>query len=61
MPERHPPLDRQLALLTVAAECAYDNEDDVCAALTADQQGIGSGADRDDTHHSTRFQPTQQG
>jgi hypothetical protein len=44
-PERHPPLDRQLALLTAAVERAYDDHEDVRAALTADQQGIESGSD----------------
>lgn len=55
-PERYPPLDHQLALLTAAGKRGYDDDDDVRALLTADQQSIESGADMDDTHHSTRFE-----
>jgi uncharacterized membrane protein len=44
-PERHPPLDRQLKLLDAGVRRAYDDGLDVEAALTADQQGIGSGLD----------------
>jgi uncharacterized membrane protein len=43
--DRQGPLDRQLALLTAGVRRAFDDEDDVRAALTADQQGIGSGLD----------------
>lgn len=43
--ERHPPLDRQLALLTTAVGQHFDDEHDGRAALVPDQQGIGSGAD----------------
>jgi uncharacterized membrane protein len=44
-PERQAPLDRQLALLEVAVRRAYEDEDDVRAALTPDLLGIGSGPD----------------
>lgn len=44
-PERQPPLDRQLRLLTAAVRRHYEDEEDVRAALTADSQGIGSGRD----------------
>ncbi len=62
-PERHPPLNRQLALLTAAVTRGYEDEDDLRAALTADQQGIGSGSDLDATRHpagspSDGFVPT---
>lgn len=53
-PERHPPLDRQLALLTAAVTRGYEDEDDLRAALTADQQGIGSGFDLDTARHPAR-------
>ncbi len=53
-PERHPPLNRQLALLTAAVTRGYEDEDDLRAALTADQQGIGSGSDLDATRHPAR-------
>jgi len=43
--ERQPPLDRQLRLLAGGVARALDDEDDRRAALIADQQGIGSGAD----------------
>jgi uncharacterized membrane protein len=43
-PQRHPALDRQLALLTAAVEQEYDGPD-LHAALVPDQQGVGSGAD----------------
>ncbi len=46
-PDRHPPLDRQLALLTAAVEDQYDDGPDRHAALVPDQQGVGSGADLD--------------
>jgi len=44
-PDRQPPLDRQLRLLTAAVERHYEDEEDVRAALMADAQGIGSGQD----------------
>jgi uncharacterized membrane protein len=44
-PDRQAPLDRQLRLLTGAVHRAYDDEEDVVAALTPDLEGIGSGAD----------------
>jgi uncharacterized membrane protein len=44
-PDRHPPLDRQLRLLTGAVHRAYADEEDVAAALTPDNEGIGSGPD----------------
>jgi uncharacterized membrane protein len=44
-PDRQAPLDRQLRLLTAAVHRAYDDEEDVAAALTPDAEGIGSGAD----------------
>jgi uncharacterized membrane protein len=44
-PDRQAPLDRQLRLLTAAVHRAYEDEEDVAAALTPDAEGIGSGAD----------------
>ncbi|MEU7410054.1 DUF2254 domain-containing protein [Streptomyces sp. NPDC042638] len=44
-PERQEPLDRQLRLLEAGVRRAYDDEEDITAALTADYQGIGSGSD----------------
>lgn len=44
-PERQGPLDHQLRLLTAAVHRCHENEEDVVAALTADTEGIGSGAD----------------
>ncbi|MGY1640119.1 DUF2254 domain-containing protein [Geodermatophilus sp. SYSU D00703] len=44
-PDRQEPLDRQLRLLDAAVRRAYDDEEDVLAALTPDTEGIGSGAD----------------
>jgi uncharacterized membrane protein len=44
-PDRQAPLDRQVRLLTAAVHRAYDDEEDVAAALTPDAEGIGSGAD----------------
>jgi hypothetical protein len=46
-PERQAPLDRQLSLLEAAVRRAYEDEDDVRAALTPDLLGIGSGPDVD--------------
>ena len=43
--ERQAALDRQLRLLERGVERSLDEEDDRRAALVADQQGIGSGAD----------------
>ncbi len=43
--ERQPALDRQLRLLASGVARALDDEDDRRAALVADAQGIGSGAD----------------
>jgi uncharacterized membrane protein len=45
LPERRPPLDRQLTLLDAAVRRAYADEADVEAALVPDMQGIGSGPD----------------
>lgn len=44
-PERQPALDRQLDLLEALVRQELDDEEDVSASLTADQQGIGSGQD----------------
>jgi hypothetical protein len=44
-PDRQDPLDRQLRLLEAGVRRAHDDEEDVIAALTADTEGIGSGAD----------------
>ena len=44
-PERRPALDRQLRLLARGVGRALEDEDDRRAALVADAQGIGSGAD----------------
>ncbi len=46
-PERQPALDRQLDLLTAQVKQHFDDGPDRHAALAADQQGIGSGADLD--------------
>jgi uncharacterized membrane protein len=43
--DRRPALDRQLRLLASGVERGLDEGDDRRAALVADQQGIGSGAD----------------
>jgi uncharacterized membrane protein len=43
--ERQPALDRQLCLLERGVARALDDEEDRRAALVADAQGIGSGAD----------------
>jgi uncharacterized membrane protein len=44
-PERRPPLDRQLDLLTRGVQRSYEDDEDLRAALEPDQLGIGSGAD----------------
>jgi uncharacterized membrane protein len=44
-PERRPPLERQHRLLEAAVRRAYDDDEDVRAALVPDLQGIGSGPD----------------
>jgi uncharacterized membrane protein len=44
-PERQPVLDRQLGLLEGSVREQFEDEKDVEASLTADQQGIGSGRD----------------
>jgi uncharacterized membrane protein len=44
-PDRHPALDRQLRLLTAGVHRAYEDEEDIAAALTPDIEGIGSGPD----------------
>jgi uncharacterized membrane protein len=44
-PDRQAPLDRQLRLLTAAVHRAYEDEEDIVAALTPDAEGIGSGVD----------------
>lgn len=43
--DRRDALDRQLRLLAGAVERELDDDEDVQAALVADTQGIGSGAD----------------
>ena len=43
--DRQGPLDRQLRLLTAAVRRAYEDEEDIVAALTPDTEGIGSGPD----------------
>lgn len=42
---RRPELDRQLELLTLGVQQSYDSDYDIANALTADQQGLGSGPD----------------
>lgn len=44
-PERRAVLDLELELLEAAVRRAYEDEEDVIAANTPDQQGIGSGPD----------------
>ena len=44
-PDRQAPLDRQMRLLAAAVHRAYEDEEDIAAALTPDAEGIGSGAD----------------
>ena len=44
-PGRQPALDRQLGLLEAAVRRQFQDDEDVDAACTADQQGIGSAAD----------------
>ena len=44
-PDRQEPLDRQLRLLDAAVRRAFDDDEDIIAALTPDTEGIGSGAD----------------
>jgi uncharacterized membrane protein len=44
-PHRQAALDRQLRLLSAAVHRAYEDEEDIAAALTPDTEGIGSGAD----------------
>jgi uncharacterized membrane protein len=44
-PDRQPVLDRQLDLLEALVRQDFEDEEDISASLTADQQGIGSGAD----------------
>jgi uncharacterized membrane protein len=53
-PERQPPLDRELRLLTAAVQRHYNDDEDVRAALTADAQGIGSGRDLAGPQDGTR-------
>jgi uncharacterized membrane protein len=48
-----PGLDRQLELLEAAVRRQYEDEEDVRAALTPDQQGIGSGPDLSAVDHRT--------
>jgi uncharacterized membrane protein len=45
LPERRPPLDRQLELLEAGVRRAFADEEDVQAALTPDLLGIGAGPD----------------
>lgn len=42
---RQPELDRQLELLTLGVQRSFDDDRDISHALTADQQGLGSGPD----------------
>jgi uncharacterized membrane protein len=42
---RRPELDRQLELLTLGVKRSFDGDRDIGNALTADQQGLGSGSD----------------
>jgi uncharacterized membrane protein len=42
---RRPELDRQLELLTLGVQRSFDSDRDIANALTADQQGLGSGPD----------------
>lgn len=42
---RQPELDRQLELLTLGVQRSFDDDRDISNALTADQQGLGSGPD----------------
>ncbi|MET0711116.1 MAG: DUF2254 domain-containing protein [Jiangellaceae bacterium] len=42
---RQPELNRQLDLLTLDVQRSFDNDSDITNALTADQQGLGSGPD----------------
>jgi len=44
-PDRQAPLDRQLRLLTAAVHRAYDDDEDIAAALVPDTEGIGSASD----------------
>jgi uncharacterized membrane protein len=44
-PERQPVLDRQLELLDGLVRKQFEDEKDIEASLTANQQGIGSGKD----------------
>jgi uncharacterized membrane protein len=44
-PDRQAPLDRQLRLLSAGVHRAYEDPEDITAALTPDTEGIGSGAD----------------
>src|SRR4051812_20222653 len=55
--DRQAPLDRQLRLLTAGVRRALNDEDDIRAALVADAQGIGSGADVVDGR--SPFEPPQ--
>ena len=54
-PERRPPLDRQLELLTDGVRRSFDDATDADAALVPDMQGIGSGPDV--MSHPPRFTP----
>jgi hypothetical protein len=42
---RRPELDRQLELLAQGVQRSFDSDRDISNALTADQQGLGSGPD----------------
>jgi hypothetical protein len=55
LPERRPPLDRQLELLDRAVRRAYDDDADADAALVPDMQGIGSGPDLMSRRPDLRF------
>ncbi len=48
---RRPELDRQLELLTVGVQRSFDSDSDSGNALTADQQGLGSGPDLVQSEH----------
>jgi hypothetical protein len=43
LPDRQPALDRQLDLLEAFVSRELDEEEDISASLTGDQQGIGPG------------------
>jgi uncharacterized membrane protein len=58
-PDRQEPLDRQLRLLTAGVRRAYDDQEDVVAALTPDTEGLGSGADVTTPAMTGRYAPRE--